>query len=169
MRGFVSGVFWGLVASAVVFVVAALRLGDPGAVVVEDDDPDAVVVTEPATGAAEGDVVVTTDPEPEAGDGSGLGVSTGPQGTAGPFDEPDGDAPVAVDVGASDDEPALVEETAEPVVVEPEPAETPEVVVVEEPASEPAADAAKDEIEVQEDGTTVIERTVPVEPVEEDG
>lgn len=191
MRGFVSGVFWGLATSAVVFVVAALRLGDPEGAVVEGEDPEAVVpeavVVVPDAEDAEG----APGEPPQTG---GLGVSTGPSGVSDPFEASEGEGPVAVDVEPPEDpgepaetgaepEAAAIEEPAEPeaAVVEPEEAEA--TVIVEEPeadAADPAAAAPDDggepapedvdgDVEVREDGATVIERTVPVEPVEEDG
>lgn len=148
MRGFVSGVFWGLVASAVVLVVAALQLGDPGGGAAEVEVVEPALAPNPEAGAVEGEVIVTTDPA-EAAPTTGEVI-------------PDPAEEVAVETPPE----AEAVGSAEAAVIEAEPEETPRdptAVADDEAVAAPAPDA----VEERGDGTVVIEQTVPVEPVED--
>jgi transcription termination factor Rho len=166
MRGFVSGVFWGLLASAAVLIVAALQVGPPGAEV-EAAEPALAPTAEPTE--AEGAVIVTTDPEPAvdaapaAEDDVAVGIDPD---TGAPGAEPD----PASGPGAAEVEAAL-EAPEEPAAPGDEPVEA---AIETVPATGEAAtaggqeasdqDAAEQEADTREDGTVVIRQTVPVAP-----
>ena len=181
MRGFVSGVFWGLVTAAVVLVVVALRAGAP-----TEAEPE-VEVVEPALAPTteatdpEGEVIVTTDPaaepatepdpaEPdpvEAEPASGV-AQVSPDDAPAEATEADAPPPATAEPPA-DPEPASAAPAEEdgsasaPAPVEPADGGD----AVDAPGAEVLADVETHSVESREDGTVVIRQTVPVEPLQD--
>ena len=177
MRGFVSGVFWGLVTAAVVLVVVALRAGAP-----TEAEPE-VEVVEPALAPTteatdpEGEVIVTTDPAAEPDPAEPDPVEAEPASGAAQV-SPD-DAPAEA-TEADAPPPATAEPPADPEPASAAPAEedgsasAPAPVepadggdAVDAPGAQVLADVETHSVESREDGTVVIRQTVPVEPLQD--